>query len=90
MIVEWLMKIGADLWNWFIHLFDGVDFPDAVKSPPPEVAEFLSRLHGFGVWIPFGRFGVIVLAGVAFVSGCFALRAARSAIGHLPWIGGNG
>lgn len=90
MIVEWLMKIGADLWNWFIHLFDGVDFPDVVKSPPPEVAEFLSRLHGFGVWIPFGRFGVIVLAGVAFVSGCFALRAARAAIGHLPWIGGNG
>lgn len=84
------MEMGADLWNWFIHLFDGVDFPDAVKSPPPEVSEFLKYLLGFGVWIPFDRFAVIILAGIAFVSGCFAFRAARAAIGHLPWIGGNG
>lgn len=90
MIVEWLMSIGADVWNWFVHLFDGVDFPDVVQSPPPEVTEFMRHLRGFGVWVPFGRFAVIILAGVAFVSGCFALRAARAAIGHLPWIGGNG
>lgn len=90
MVTEAVVSWATDLWAWFLGLFDGVQLPDFALHPPDELQTIFSYLDGFAIWIPFDSFKLFILGIIGFVLACFLVRAVRVAIGHLPFIGGNG
>lgn len=90
MITQAVVSWAMELWAWFLGLFDDVKIPDFAMHPPAAIKTITQWLDGFSVWFPWDAFKTFIIGTVAFVLICFLARAVRAAIGHLPFIGGNG
>lgn len=90
MITQAVVSWAMELWAWFLGLFDDVKIPDFAMHPPAAIKTITQWLDGFSVWFPWDAFSSFIIGTVAFVLTCFLVRAVRTAIGHLPFIGGNG
>lgn len=90
MITQAIVGWATDLWAWVLGLFDGVKIPDFAMRPPSAITTITRWLDGFSIWFPWDSFRIFIIGTVGFVLTCFLVRAARAAIGHLPFIGGNG
>ena len=89
MITETIVSWATDLWAWFLGLFD-VRIPDFALHPPSAIKTITQWLDGFSIWFPWTEFQMFIVGTVTFVMVCFLVRAIRVAVGHLPFIGGNG
>lgn len=90
MITETVVSWATDLWAWFLGLFDDVQIPDFAMHPPSAIKAITQWLDGFSIWFPWTEFQMFIVGTVTFVMACFLVRAIRAAVGHLPFIGGNG
>lgn len=90
MITQAVVSWATEIWAWFLGLFDDVKIPDFAMHPPAAIKTITQWLDGFSVWFPWDAFSIFIIGTVAFVLTCFLVRAVRTAIGHLPFIGGNG
>lgn len=90
MITQAVVSWATEIWAWFLGLFDDVKIPDFAMHPPSALKTITQWLDGFSVWFPWDTFSTFIIGTVAFVLTCFLVRAVRTAIGHLPFIGGNG
>lgn len=90
MITEAVVGWATDMWAWFLGLFDDVKIPDFAIHPPSELQTIFKWLDGFSIWMPWDAFKTFIIGTVAFVMVCFLVRAVRVAVGHIPFIGGNG
>ena len=90
MITQAVVSWATEIWAWFLGLFDDVKIPDFALRPPSAIKTITQWLDGFSVWFPWDAFSTFIIGTVVFVLTCFLVRAVRAAIGHLPFIGGNG
>lgn len=90
MITEAVVGWATDMWAWFLDLFDDVKIPDFAMHPPSALQTIFKWLDGFSIWMPWDAFKTFIIGTVAFVMVCFLIRAVRAAVGHIPFIGGNG
>lgn len=90
MITQAVVSWATEIWAWFLGLFDDVKIPDFAMHPPAAIKTITQWLDGFSVWFPWDAFSIFIIGTVVFVLTCFLVRAVRTAIGHLPFIGGNG
>lgn len=90
MITQAVVGWATDMWAWFLGLFDDVKIPDFAMHPPSELQTIFKWLDGFSIWMPWDAFKTFIIGTVAFVMVYFLVRAVRAAVGHIPFIGGNG
>ena len=90
MITETVVSWATDLWAWFLGLFDNVQIPDFAMHPPSAIKTITQWLDGFSICFPWTEVQMFIVGTVTFVMACFLVRAIRAAVGHLPFIGGNG
>lgn len=90
MITQAVVGWATDMWAWFLGLFDDVKIPDFAMHPPSELQTIFKWLDGFSIWMPWDAFKTFIIGTVAFVMVCCLVRAVRAAVGHIPFIGGNG
>lgn len=89
MIVEWLVSVATGLWEFIGGLLPDWQLPAALADPNGFVGQVFSLGHGMAPFIDWqlvGLLGAIPLA--VWVVGLL-WRAARMALSHVPFFGGN-
>lgn len=90
MIVEWLVAVGAGIWEFIAGLVPDWDMPRELADPNGSLGALFSMGQGlepFVNWPLVTALGAIPLA--VWVIG-ITWSAFRTLISHIPFFGGNG
>lgn len=90
MIVEWLFDLVATVVDWFFSLFNGLEVPSWLSTPPSDLALFVSNFSSMGVWVPWDILAAVISAVVAAYASLFIVKLVKQVAAHIPGFGGAG
>lgn len=90
MITEWLVSVGAGFGAWVATLFPELELPDWFTGVDDIVNGVFAYGDGLGAWVAWDIVPAILLLPIAIWAVGLTVRAARAAIGHVPFVGGKG
>lgn len=90
MISEWFLTLMEGVVTWFMSLFEPIELPDWVSSPPADIASFMVNLDSVGVWVPWPIVTTVTLGVVTVYVVLFVVKIVKQVLAHVPAIGGAG
>lgn len=90
MIVEWILDLVEGFVTWFLGLFDSLELPEWMTTPPPEVLSFFSMMTSMGVWVPWGVLAAVLGVVLTVYAAAFLIKLIRQILAHVPMFGGSG
>lgn len=90
MIVEWLISVGSGIGTWVASLFPELDIPSGIVNLDDNLSALIAMGAGLGVWVDWTYIGFVAAIPLVIFTGGLLIKALRSLIAHLPFIGGKG
>lgn len=90
MIVEWFLDLVQGVVEWFLGLFDSLEVPEWLTTPPPEIYTFFGNMQSMGVWVPWTLMGGVLAAVLSVYVIGFIAKLVKQILAHVPAFGGAG
>lgn len=90
MLVEWIMKLGADIAAWFAGIFPVWVVPDQLMNVDDALNGLFAGLSGFGPWVDWAFVATVAAIPLGVWAVGLLVKISRAALAHIPWIGGKG
>lgn len=90
MIVEWLVQVGAGFAQWIVSLFPSLVLPSDLVHLDTSIKSLLALGAGTGVFVDWSYIGLVAGIPLAVWGAGVLVKAIRTLIAHIPFIGGRG